>query len=608
MLINDGSGNFTQDTDRIPTFLSGLDPNSGLGITAYGHMSFHDADHDGSVDIILGNVGPGAVPGSTNRFNDSASIIYNDGLGNFTEENAHLLPVRPDTMVYEPQHNFLDMEFIDLNNDGLDDIIGSIAFGRTGGSYQILVNNGDRTYTDETDARLFGEFVVPAPGSAAFWFSLGDYNGDGYTDIAREDLDAGPFLWLNDGEGYFQSVSTDDLSMENPVGTHLGSLPDTAGPLNYLHIFTIDGQPFINRIDQTQAIFTGPDFTDPSLDGVPHFNEQYYLRINPDARAAVDAGTFATGLEHYLAVGQAAGLRYAANIGSADNDQLFAGEFGSEVLGNGGDDILMVNIGDDTLNGGSGRDILNGNAGLDILIGGAGADVVTGGIGDDELSGNGGNDQLNGDEGNDLLDGGGGRDRLDGGLGNDDLIGGDAADTIFGGEGDDTISGRRGSDFIDAGAGNDFVAGRGLTDVIFGGGGDDDLRGNGGRDTLNGDAGNDTLIGGQGNDTLDGGADDDFLDGRAGDDSLSGGAGIDVLFGKGGNDTFIFAAGHDQTTVMDFRDGEDTLDLTGFGFAGVSEATALMSEAEGNVSFTLNGDTLIINNITIADLTDDIMV
>ncbi|MCI5043363.1 MAG: pre-peptidase C-terminal domain-containing protein [Aquisalinus sp.] len=295
-------------------------------------------------------------------------------------------------------------------------------------------------------------------------------------------------------------------------------------------------------------------------------------------------------------------------FGSLGQDTLNGGDGDDLLVGGAGDDILNGGIGRDVLEGGSGRDELNGGSSADTLIGGSNNDVLNGQAGNDVLFGNGGIDTLTGGDGDDQLDGGGGRDLLDGGLGNDDIVGGDGADRIFGGDGDDIISGRRGSDTIDGGAGNDVIAGRGLTDVISGGEGDDTLRGNGGRDTLNGDAGNDLLVGGQGNDILNGGADDDRLDGRAGDDILSGGSGVDILLGKGGNDVFIFAADHDETTIMDFIDGEDMIDLSDFGFASLAAATALMSEAAGNVIFSLNGDTLTINNTTIAALQDDILI
>ncbi|MCI5043938.1 MAG: hypothetical protein MRY72_04515 [Aquisalinus sp.] len=292
-------------------------------------------------------------------------------------------------------------------------------------------------------------------------------------------------------------------------------------------------------------------------------------------------------------------LNFEIVIGSAFND-IITGSSGEETL-DGGD-------GNDIISGGIGRDVISGGAGEDSLTGGSGSDTITGGADNDTIFGNGSDDSLFGNDGDDLIEGGGGRDLIEGGIGNDELIGGDGGDDIFGGDGNDIISGRRGSDDIFAGGGDDIVAGRGLSDTIFGGDGNDVLRGNGGSDTINGEAGNDTLVGGAGNDVLSGGEGDDFLDGRRGDDILSGGAGNDILLGKDGTDTFIFATGHEQVQVLDFQDGQDVLDLTAFGFADISEATTLMTEVNGDVVFSLDTDSLIVNSITIALLQDDIAI
>ena len=52
---------------------------------------------------------------------------------------------------------------------------------------------------------------------------------------------------------------------------------------------------------------------------------------------------------------------------------------------------------------------------------------------------------------------------------------------------------------------------------------------------------------------LDGGTDDDFVVGGEGDDTLTGGAGADV---------FVFVAEQGSDTIVDFTDGEDTIDLS----------------------------------------------
>ncbi|WP_306251425.1 hypothetical protein [Parvularcula sp. IMCC14364] len=134
------------------------------------------------------------------------------------------------------------------------------------------------------------------------------------------------------------------------------------------------------------------------------------------------------------------------------------------------------------------------------------------------------------------------------------------------------------------------------------------MRGNGGNDTLNGDEGNDLLVGGQGGDILKGGDGNDVLDGRKGDDLLHGGAGTDILSGKAGADTFIFAVGDEDDTITDFQDDQDKIDLTSFGFAAVSEATALMGEIDGDVTFAIGSDILTIRSTTISALENDILI
>jgi len=55
------------------------------------------------------------------------------------------------------------------------------------------------------------------------------------------------------------------------------------------------------------SIGTGPNFVDPATLGVPGFNEFYYLNQHPDVAAAVRAGQFRSGLDHYLVAGASLG-------------------------------------------------------------------------------------------------------------------------------------------------------------------------------------------------------------------------------------------------------------------------------------------------------------
>jgi Ca2+-binding RTX toxin-like protein len=593
-LINDGHANFTVKTDGLPDRYTTDDLDS-LKKSLF--VDLVDFNGDGYLDLFIG---------AEQAFFEQSEIILNDANGNFPDENTFLLPLRTDRTQYDNPHGLQAMEILDLNNDGSMDLFLTFGFGAgTGGSVQVLISNGDGTYRDETQDRLRDGFVFE--GEPSFFTSQADVNGDGYVDIVNHNFGAGaPIAWINDGEGFFTTVlAPSDI---NHGGVWVGALPGTEGVLNYLEVFEWQGEPGHNLIVQDVAISTGPDFSDPAASGVPGFNEAFYLRENAAAAEAVSSGLFSNGLAHFIAEGRTLDLRIAANIGNSGADTLYAGQFGSEVSGLGGNDILYGNLGDDTLSGGDGSDFLDGGDGGDTLDGGTGDDTLVGRSGLDTLVGGDGNDvlyggddgdTLSGDAGIDFVDGGSGADTLYGGLdadtvvgrfgddvlsggggddtlygspgfdtlygdaGNDLLDGGDQGDTLDGGEGDDTLYGRFGNDTLVGGAGADLLNGNPGFDTISGGdgndtlyGGDqgDTLDGDGGADLLYGETGNDTLRGGLGNDTLDGGVGSDFLDGGEGDDTLSGGTQIDTLVGRAGADTLSGGDGNDSLYGGDDND------------------------------------------------------
>ncbi len=157
------------------------------------------------------------------------------------------------------------------------------------------------------------------------------------------------------------------------------------------------------------------------------------------------------------------------------------------------------------------------------------------------------------------------------------------------------------------------IEGTSLTDTIYGLGGNDKLEGLGGADTIYGGSGTDKIEGGAGNDTLYGEAGNDKIEGNAGADKLFGGAGVDLLesgigndqmTGGLGRDQFVYYRGDDRDRILDFADNVDHIDLTDFNFAGVSAAKSFATQSGANVVFNFgSGDTLTINNITLAQLT-----
>lgn len=172
--------------------------------------------------------------------------------------------------------------------------------------------------------------------------------------------------------------------------------------------------------------------------------------------------------------------------------------------------------------------------------------------------------------------GGKGRDEIIGREGDDWMKGGKGADTMTGGLGEDTMYGNSGDDYILGGTSEDEYW-DGTTDKILGGSGDDFLYGGAGDDKIFGGGDNDTMFGGRDNDTLNGGNNDDILNGDNGDDRLRGGS---------GNDVFVFDTYNDSDTVLDFVSGEDTLDVSFYGFSSVGQFNIAESGGDTTISYS----------------------
>lgn len=289
-----------------------------------------------------------------------------------------------------------------------------------------------------------------------------------------------------------------------------------------------------------------------------------------------------------------------------------------------GNDIFSLSSGNDIVDGLDGNDLLNGFGGDDSLRGGDGDDTLNGGTGDDTLNGGAGSDevrftddfsdyQLSELANGDLLvtstgargqkqvsnveqfvfadqtlsadqirsqirepdDGGGTSEPAEG---SEMHLGTGSNDTIRALNGDDTVVGGGGDDLLVGGAGNDNVKGSGGNDRLRGNGGDDTLKGNGGDDNIKAGGGNDLVKGGGGSDIINGGGGADRLNGGGGDDLIAGKKGDDTLKGNGGSDIFQFRASDRNDTILDFRQGQDKIEIV----SGASSFAALKIDQDGS--------------------------
>lgn len=124
----------------------------------------------------------------------------------------------------------------------------------------------------------------------------------------------------------------------------------------------------------------------------------------------------------------------------------------------------------------------------------------------------------------------------------------------------------------------------------------------GGSATLNGTAQNDILGGGFADNTINGGK---------GDDILIDGAGADIMTGGAGADVFVLSVDGETDTILDFKLGQDRLDLSAYGMlysvddieiTTTSDGAILHLDGEDVVLISANGLPLEADDFCTADL------
>lgn len=199
LYLNDGTGHLVARQDLLPNTPNKLVTNTSSGMV--------DVNNDGHLDLVLGRW-------EAQSSNPVSQVLINDGHGDFSHAQPIALPA---TSV--PLEIILDAKGIDLNGDGLTDLMLSITHG--GGSatehdtayyntayIQLLVNQGNGQFTDETTLRLPADLANQQKKGWYMSLSAVDFNHDGKTDILATAANGAStsIILMNQGNGTFKET------------------------------------------------------------------------------------------------------------------------------------------------------------------------------------------------------------------------------------------------------------------------------------------------------------------------------------------------------------------------------------------------------------------
>lgn len=242
---NNGNGTFTDTTAKAGLAASGTRWGSGC--------AFVDYDRDGDLDLFVANYlkfdlatasepgkgqnclwkgipvncGPKGLPTDTNLF------YRNNGDGTFTDlsEASGISKVR--------DRYAMTAIVTDFNDDGWSDLY--VACDSTASI--LYKNNRDGTFTDVA-VETGSAYNEDGQSQAGMGVTIGDYNGDGLTDIFKTHFaDDLPILYKNSGRGFFEDVSRPagfDHTRYVQWGTGFVDLNNNGWP----DIFTVTGNVY----------------------------------------------------------------------------------------------------------------------------------------------------------------------------------------------------------------------------------------------------------------------------------------------------------------------------------------------------------------------------
>ncbi len=252
LYINQGASN--------PGYFTLASATHGL-TTAYssGSAQFADIDDDGDLDLIIGdayNNTPAAKP----------HLFFNDGLGNFTENAAALGAAN--------KAGQMDVDWVDIDNDGDLDFFGTNKFTNTNGSQYLMLNDGTGHFSDVST-------LIAVSSGGNYEAEAGDLDGDDDPDLffvslvgfqegaVRNNLSGGTLTFTNQAP---LPTAVDDNEIALCDYDNDGDYDVLVGSLStHEYLYRNDGAfSFSNQSTQVQSIFDSTldcTFADLNNDG-----------------------------------------------------------------------------------------------------------------------------------------------------------------------------------------------------------------------------------------------------------------------------------------------------------------------------------------------------
>lgn len=228
---SDGSGWRVEESDFLDDVMNNqpmVNPDAGDGNLLI-DLHLADFNGDGLDDLVAG-----WGHGSTHSY-----VFFNQGDGRFSRSDAQQLPDPP----YGIDNSLHLKTFsLDISGNGANDLV--IIYSRDtpyykGYAFQILINDGNGQFEDETDARMSTLDAFADPDDYESWsdeFSFLDINGDGHVDLIGSQgwPDAAIRVWLNDGNGVFIEKSVNDDLLGQGVWNTVGWVAQQNGDIDTL--------------------------------------------------------------------------------------------------------------------------------------------------------------------------------------------------------------------------------------------------------------------------------------------------------------------------------------------------------------------------------------